>query len=276
MAKIRLSEKDKKEYNRLRNAAKSKIKRTIKNYGVNLEKEISIPSLTEFSTRKEYNAWKQKVSSFTNRYNTRYQFKKNKNGLVQTVAQINEFKRLNRLERQHAKDKQKKMANMPFMHNGEQVGTVGQRFGMMKRPKNIGFSVPAKFDFENFHSYYELEKRKEIMIKRADPNNFDNRLNNFVKRYIVGLEEMFNSDANGVIDKIKQIPEAVFYDMYIKYGVFQTLFDPSPQKGYVNGQEVDEGNNLRQLRDLENYLDKYLESRGENDIDYLKSFPNNF
>jgi hypothetical protein len=274
MAKIRISSKDKKEYNKLKNAVKSKVNRTKKNYGVNLENEVAIPSLSSFTTRKEFNEWKQKASSFTNRNNTRYQFRKNKNGLVQSVKQINEFKRLNRLERQHAKEKQKKIANLPFMHQGEQVGTVGQRFGMMKRPKNVGFSVPAEFNFDNFHSYYELERRKEIMQKRADPKHFDKRLNNFVERYIEGLSEMFNSDADDVIDKIRQIPEHVFYDMYLKYGVFQTLFDPSPQKGYVNGQEVDEGNNLRQLRDLENYLDKYLESRGENDIDYLSSFPN--
>jgi hypothetical protein len=248
----------------------------MKNYGINLEREISVPSLSSFSTRKEYNEWKNKASSFTNRNNTRYRFKRNKNGLVQSVAQINELKRLNRLERQHALKKQKEIAKLPFIHHGEQVGTAAQRFGMMKKPKNVGFSVPAKFDFDKFHSYYELERRKEVMRKRADPENFDKRLNNFVERYIEGLEEMFNSDADGVIDKIRQLPEHVFYDMYLKYGVFQVLFDPSPQKGYVNGQEVDEGNNLRQLREVENYIDRYLETRGENDIDYLKSFPNNY
>lgn len=244
-----------------------------KTYGVNLENEIKVPSLSDFSTRQEYNKWKQQASSFTNRNNTRYQFRKNKNGLVQSVSQINEFKRLNRLERQHAKAKQKELKKLPFMQGGNQVGTVGDRFGMMKRPKNIGFSVPAKFDFNNFHSYYELEKRKEVMERRADPGNFDKRLKNFMDRYIDGLEQMFNSDADEVVRKIRLLPEDVFYTLYLKYDEFQTMFDPSPQESYEGLQLIDEGSGLRQLHDMEKFIDEYHEGR-DDDIDSLKNFPN--
>ena len=67
MANIRISNKDKKEYAKLVKNAKSKVRRVQKNYGIDLSKEIELPSLESFETRKQFNEWKQKQSSFLNR-----------------------------------------------------------------------------------------------------------------------------------------------------------------------------------------------------------------
>jgi hypothetical protein len=270
LAKIRISEKDKKEYNKLKNAVKSKIRRTQKNYGVNLENEISVPSLSEFSNRKEYNAWKQKASSFTNRNNTRYQFRKNKNGLVYTVAELNEFNRLNTRERNIAKSKSKKFKDKPFMRHGQQIGTVGDRFGMMKRPKNIGFSIPAKFDINNFYSRYDLNRRKEAMEKRADPKNFDRRLETFKENFINGIEKSFNSEGESLVRKLESIPADVLYDLYLENDEFQDLFYKYTKESYNGIQMIDDQDSISSLHDVEKIIDAKIEDR---DNRLLENFP---
>lgn len=277
MAKIRISDKDKKEYNKLKNAIKSKVNRTKKNYGVNLENEITIPSLSEFSNRKEFNAWKNKASSFTNRNNTRYQFRKNKHGVVASVKELNEFERLNRLERNIVKEKSKKYKDKPFMRHGQQIGTVGDRFGMLKRPKNIGFSVPAKFNFNNFYSKYDLKKRKEAMEKRADPANFDRRLEAFKERYLMGLDQTFNGDDETyeVIRKLSRLSAEELYDLYQENNELQILFNPSPDKGVAHGvQVVDENDHRDTLFEVDKIVDNYNAGTGDSTVGLLKSFPN--
>ena len=249
----------------------------MKNYGVNLENEISIPSLSDFQTRKEYNAWKNQASSFTNRNNLRYQFRKNEKGLVYTVAELNKAKLLNSRERNIAKRKKKEYENKPFMRHGQQIGTTAERFGMLKKPKNIGFSVPAKFDINNFYSRYDLEKRLEAMERRADPKNFDRRLENFKERYLIGIEETFNHDdeSEEVYRKLKDLPADVLYNLYLENDELQVLFNPSPDKGVTHGVTVvDEQEHRDTLFDVEKIIDGYLKGTGDSTVDLLKSFPN--
>jgi hypothetical protein len=254
------------------------VNRVKKNYGVNLENEISIPDLSSFSTRKEYNEWKQKASSFTNRNNARYQYRKNKKGLVYTVAELNEFKRLNAIERNIAKEKSKKYKDRPFMRHGQQIGTAGERFGMLKKPKNIGFSVPAKFNINNFGSRYDLEKRREAMERRANPENFDRRLENFKERYLFGLDQTFNGDEETyeVIRKLSRLSAEDLYNLYLENVELQVLFNPSPDKGVVHGVEVvDENDHRDTLFEVDKIVDGFLDGTGDSTVDLLKYFPNN-
>ncbi|WP_238629291.1 hypothetical protein, partial [Klebsiella pneumoniae] len=64
---IRITRNDKKEFSRLAKNAKAKIRRTLKNYGIDLTGDVFIPeSIESFGTRKGFNKWKESVSSFTN------------------------------------------------------------------------------------------------------------------------------------------------------------------------------------------------------------------
>jgi hypothetical protein len=244
----------------------------MKTYGIDLSKEIEIPSLSDFTNRATYNAWKNKASSFTNRNNARYQFRKNKNGLVASVSQINEWNRLSTIERNIAKKKQKEYANKPFMRHGQQIGTIGDRFGMLKRPKNIGFSVPPKFDFNNYHSKEALERRIKVMEGRTQTGEFDNRLRAFRERYLYGIKETFNGDeeTQAIYDKLEALPADVLYNLYLENDELQVLFNPSPDKGVTHGVTlVDEQEHRDTLFEVEKIID--LEMRGKHDI--LRDFP---
>jgi hypothetical protein len=157
----------------------------------------------------------------------------------------------------------KKLVERPFISGGKQYGTVGKRLRMMKRRPSSLVSRPSDFDFNKIHTYTELEKRKEIAKKKADPTNFDERTEKMKERYIEGLEFMFNSEADEVIRKLRMIPAEIFYEMYQIYDEFEPTFNPSPQKFYENGVWIDEGAMTSQLHDIEKYLDQYLEGRME-------------
>lgn len=269
MANIRISNKDKQEYNKLVKNVKSKIRNVKKKNGIDLTGEIPIPKLGDFTNRQAFNEWKTKASSFTNRYNLRYQFKTNKYGVTASVAELNEIERKNKLSQRLAKQKQKEYSKKPFMQGGKQYGTVGDRFGMMKKPKNVGFDIPGDFNFEVFQTRGELNRRKEIIERRANPKNFDRRLENFKDRYIVGIEERFNSDADDVVSKLKDMPADELYRLYLEYGEFQELFDPSPQAHY--GIDLGaEDEDVRNLRAIESEVDRYFQDK---DKQLLKDFP---
>jgi hypothetical protein len=271
MAKIRISEKDKKEYNKLKNAVKSKVKRTLNNYGINLENEVSIPSLSEFSTRSDFNQWKAKANSFMK--NAKYKFRKNKNGLVASVAQLNEWQRLSTIERNIAKKKKKEYANQPFMRHGEKIGTVGERFGMLKRPKNIGFSVPSKFDFNNYHTREALERRIKVMEGRARTGEFDRRLATFKENFIAGVEKTFNNHADDLVRKLESLPANVLYDMYLENDEFQNLMYRYTKDDYNGIQTLDDNAGLETMYDIEKIVDAKLERRHDNP---LENFPTNW
>jgi hypothetical protein len=251
--------------------SKAKINRTLKNYGIDLSNEVSIPTNIEsFKSRKEFNEWKEKAESFTNRNNLRFQFVKNKFGVVASKSELNKIQRDTERARRIAEDRKKKLENAPFVSGGKVQGTVGERVRMMANPNTKGISIPVKFDFNKIHSFFELRKRKESMEKKANPRFYDERAERFKDLYMRSLEEMFNSDADGVIERLQKVSGADFYELYQMFDEFEPVFDPSPQKGLdANGMWIDESASLRQLDQIEKYLDQFL--AGKIDV-HLKGF----
>lgn len=248
------------------------MKRIQKNYGVNLIGEIPLPTLSAFQNRKQFNEWKQEVSSFTNRNNQNYQYKKNEHGVVATKATLNEIERNTKRAQRIAEQTKKKMKDKPFISGGEVVGTVGERQRMMARPTMTGFGKPVTFDFNKIHTQSELMKRKETMKKKADPAYYNKRSERMKELYIEGIAEKFNSDADSLVKKLKEMPADDFYVMFQIFDEFEQTFDPSPQKyvGYDGGY-VDEHSNLRELERVENYVDLYFEGGMDADL-LLKEF----
>jgi hypothetical protein len=93
--------------------SKAKVKRTFQKYGVDLTEEVSIPSLDSFQTREEFNEWKEKAGSFTNRNNQRFQFVKNEHGVVASKSLLNEISRNRKKEILLAEKKLKEIKANP-------------------------------------------------------------------------------------------------------------------------------------------------------------------
>lgn len=203
---------------------KAKINRTSKNYGVDLSGDIDVPKLENFKTRGEFNTWKEKAKSFNSRYNTRYQFQKNKHGVVASKKEINEIKKATKQAQRIAENLKKKTAKKPFISGGKKQGTLGQRMMQMGKPSVDNIHVPKDFDFSKIRSPKHLEEKKTNMFERADPNFVNIRSERLKENYYKTLADHFNSDADHLIDEIKDIPADDFFELYLMYDEFQFDF----------------------------------------------------
>lgn len=257
---IRITKNDREDYARLARNAKAKIRRTDKNYAVDLSGKIDIPKLDDFQDRKQYNQWKEKIERFTNRYTKEFQFTQNEHGVVANKQEIYDFKKANEKARTVAMKKNEKLKDEPYFVRGKQEGTVADLQAQVKDPVSPELSVPKPFDFDKFKDRRQFEDRLDGMKKRADPETFDKRMNKFKRVFERELEQNFNSDAQRILELLEYVPDDDFYFLYRKnkefdYGVFY------PPEGVK-----DDGRSLNAVKKMESTLKRYLEGRENMDL----------
>lgn len=248
MAKIRISKKDQAEYKRLARNTKAKVSRTQKKYGVNLSSEVNIPSLDQFSTRKEFNAWKQEQESFTNRGNLNYQFVQNKYGVVATKKELVQAERNTKVAQRKARELQEKVQDKPFISGGKVQGTVGQQMKQVARPNVAGVSIPGDFNFEEMKTKDYFDSKAEKMMERADPKFFEKRMVEMKENYIASLEKNFNSLADVLVEDLKKMPADIFYELYL-------MFDELDFDYHYTTDEDGLSGHVEQMRTLFAYAD---------------------
>lgn len=267
---MRISNKDKAEYSRLRKNAMSKLSRVQKNFGKDLTGEISLPKLSEFSSRDEFNQWKQKVSSFTNRNNLNYQFKKNQYGVVANKHILNEIERVTKRAQKVALEKVKSLkevVNKNIVSRGKiQAETLGQHIAKMGKPnQSTGIYVPEDFDFQQIRHEKDLLKKLENMTNKSNPEYYRKRDILMKENFKKILELTYHSDADYLISLIDKIPPDDFYELYLLFDEFD--FDEYSSEGQVEFADQDN------LNAMISYAEAYAD--GELDLS-LKNFPNKF
>lgn len=224
LAPIRITKNDIAEHARLVRNAKAKIKRTSKKYGIDLSGEIKLPELESFKTRKEFNQFKDSVKKFTNRANTKYQFKKNRFGVVKSVKEINEIKKATKQAQKVTKKILKDNEGKEFTSGGIVTGTVAERNKMLAKPNTAGIYVPPDFNFENVTSDKHFEQKLDVAKEKGDPEFVDKRKEQLLKNYIKAVEEEFNSLADPIVESVKDIDPNDFYELYITRDELQHHF----------------------------------------------------
>ena len=219
MAKIRITKKDEQEYKRLINDAKAKIRRVKKTHHIDLSDEIKLPSLSSFSNRKEYNAFKEDLNKFNKGLKNDYKIVKNEVGASFTRKEIKEYER-----------KEKEAIRLAEEHYEK---TTPKQEKLFLKPNNL--DIPRQKPWQEL-SRGNFEQRLENLTKRSDPQFFSDRDQRFKDNYIKSIRGSFNERdvVNEIIDMIESIPADKFYDIYDEYlDYFDfTLFDSE-------GQEVD-------------------------------------
>jgi hypothetical protein len=238
---------------------KTKIRSTLKKYGVDLSSEVELPSIESFETRDQFNEWKNKQSSFTNKANTRYQFKMNVNGVVATKFELNQAEKNHKIDVRNAEKERKKVERLAKQGNVTAITTL-----MMKQPSNVRIPKPTPFNFNNFHTRKGLEDRFQKLEERANGVYYDKRLQQMKNNWLDSVAGSFNSDADDIIDRIKWMPADDFYELYEMFKSVMS-FEMYDSKG----QMVDANEN--HLNRIRHYLDEY--ERGDLEFD-LKNVPN--
>lgn len=211
---IRITKRDEEEYRRLRRNTRAKINRVKKNYDIDLEDEIPLPDLSTFQTRQDFNEWKEMQKSFTNIGNTDYQFVKNDYGVVASKRDIFRITQDTKKAQRLADKKIKEELDRPVFHDGEQVGTVGDRASYMKEPDVTGIHRPKDFDFSEVRNKRRLEDVRTSMEKRKEKDYYDERNKRMLDNFISTLEGHFNSDSDELIEELKSINPDDFYGLY--------------------------------------------------------------
>lgn len=247
---IRISQKDKAEYNRLKNNARSKVRRIESKFGLDVSGDVPTPSLTDFKTRKDFNEWKETVTRFTNRHNPAYQFVKNANDVPISRKEITTIKKDVEKGQRLADKKAEALRDKDLNAYGKPIGKLSQTMDKMAKPIVPGISRPKDFDIDKVESRKDLETLKERYAKRADPETFSKRNIDMQKTFLTELSETFNSDADDVIDLLKAIPPDEFYELYLQNEEFDfKLFYP------MEGVEQEES--LKELKAVESVLTRY-------------------
>lgn len=258
---IRITSNDKAEYQRLVKNARAKIRRVQKNYGIDLTDEIQIPSLEDFNFRSELNATKQRLSSFTNRNNLTYQYKKNEYNFVASKREIFKVEEETRRAIAKAKEEKKRVEELPFTSGGREQGTVGKQAGQLKEGRYTGITIPGEFDFSNVKTRSQMMQKYEAMKKRNRDDYYDNKRSQLLENFITKLEISFpDSDLVAEIEeKLNSMDISDFYDMY-------QIMDEFDINEYSSENELgeEEEGKIEALNDaIERYVRDYM---NQNDL----------
>jgi hypothetical protein len=203
MAKIRISKNDEQEYKRLVRNAKAKMRRLKKDHGIDLTDEISLPSLSSFQTRKEFNNFKEDINKFNKGLKNDYKIVKNDQGIAFTKKEVKNYER-----------KQKEAIQLAEEHYAK-TKTENQKIFL--KPSNL--DIPRKIDLNDIKTRENFKTRMENLTKRSNPDYFNERDELFKTNYIKSILGSFNERevVNEIVELIQAIPADRFYDIYKEY-----------------------------------------------------------
>lgn len=188
---------------------------------MDLSGEIPVPKLESFESREKFNEWKQKTSSFTNRNNLNYQFKKNKYGVVASKKELGEFERARKREQRLADRINAEARDKPFHAGGKEQATVGQREWMLGKTTPTEVVRKPDFNFDVFPSRKRFETGYENTLERGSVKHYDKRKEKMKENFIQLLGDTFNSDADDLVKEIESLDAETFYDLFLMHEEFQ-------------------------------------------------------
>jgi hypothetical protein len=249
MAKIRIRSSDEAEYKRLVRNAKAKMRRLKKDHGIDLTDEISLPSLSSFQTRKEFNDFKEDINKFNKGLKNDYKIVKNEQGVAFTKKEVKAYEK-----------KQKEAIQLAEEHYAK-TRTENQKIFL--KPSNL--DIPRKIDLNDIRTRENFKNRMENLTKRSDPHYFSDRDQTFRDNYVASITGSFNDReiVKEIVEMIESIPPDRFYDIYKEYFDWFdfTLFDSEGQEvgaddGHLAAIRLILSSSVNEERLLQDFPDK--------------------
>jgi hypothetical protein len=249
MAKIRISKNDEQEYKRLVRNAKAKMRRLQKQHGIDLTDEISLPSLSSFQNRKEFNNFKEDINKFNKGLKNDYKIVKNDQGVAFTKKEVKNYER-----------KQKEAIELAEQYY-QKTKTENQKIFL--KPSNL--DIPRKIDLNDIKTRENFKNRMENLTKRSDPDYFNYRDELFKTNYIKSILGSFNEReiVEEIVELLQAIPADRFYDIYKEYIEFFDfeLFDSEGQSvgaddGHLAAIRLVLSSSVNEARLLQDFPDK--------------------
>lgn len=242
--KFTIRDVDVNEFNRLQNNAKAMIRSRKKKYGVDISGEIDLKtSITEFKTRKGFNAWKEAMSKL--RYRADLQIKKvgdtvaSQKQINQSQREVNVMKRkLQKVDGEYqnkykvrfnekqlfelalqtnvARDmeiaRQKQLESIPrFNKKGQQIKDV-------RKDKTGGtVIVRDKFDPTILDNNQRVKIREYNLKQVSDPERYSRREQQLKMNFERTIREQLDEDGQKILDYIATMSDAEFNNFYFMF-----------------------------------------------------------
>lgn len=258
-----IGEKTIEEYRRLRKNALAKVRRIQQNHHANVRHQIDLPSIEDFTSKKDFNKWKKEIERFTDRHNPDFKFVKNKKGVSVSLSRLEEIKDLNKQAIERAEAKLKEAENKPYYVAGKLQGIRKEVLPRMKNRPAGGIYIPQKFDFDKVENLTDLIYLEKNYREKANEEFYNEREELMKDNFIELISDAFHSDADDLIRRLEMIPTDDFYELFLILDEFD--FDE-----YYN-VEGDPHGTPRKLAKLTSEVNRY--EQGLIDMS-LKGFPN--
>lgn len=287
--KFTIRQVDVDEFNRLQRNAKRMIKNRKEKFGIDISNEIDLKTnVSEFKTRKGFNAWKEAMSKL--RYRADLQIKK-VDGTVASVKQINQSQReVNVMKRKLDKKDGKFVNKYKVSFTDKQLFKItlqtnvardmeinrqahleglprfdkkGNPIRETKKDKTGGsVIVREKFDPNKIQTPAKVKIREEGLKEVSDPERYSKREAQLKKNNIKALRQMFGDDAEIVIDYFDEMSNAEFANFFTMYNRSSMGFDYIYQTGEYSMKEGSLADRLEGvLESIETDIDRYQKIR---------------
>lgn len=239
--------------------ARAKITRIKNKHGVDLSGVMPTPNINSFETRKEFNAWKEKQSDFTNRYNIDFQYESNKYGVPMTKRKRRSIEKATKLAQKAHDIRIAKYADKRVQYKGEDIGSVSDQAGLMSEGSMTGSRRPKDFDFDSIRHADRLDTIQKNMDRKSGQEQYDKSDEQLKENFMTALRGSFNSETDELIEMIERVPADDFYELFLTYA---RNIDFSPYDSEGN----DVGANMESLAELTKIFNKY--HAGKEDMDF--------
>lgn len=270
----RMTKTQKEEFNRVRKNVMSKLRYTKRTKGetavtsiTNKQGEVlydevhldyflntpytrGVPKLSDIHSWEAYHAFIEKGKEFTNRAKKKYQFVKNKDGIVATETTLKRIERNNEKAIRYARKEIEEKSKIEI--EGGRT-TLGERLPMMGRPNVAGIREVDEFDFSEVGSIRRLLDIAKNMEKRASGKFYKDAYDTYLNNFANLLERVFHSDASEALNILRNMDASDFYDMSQKYK--DVMYFDHFYKAHKELIEPEEGDLNRILEYLKSYTD---------------------
>lgn len=274
--KFTIREVDVIEFNRLQKNAKAMIRSRKKKYNVDISGDIDLKgSISEFKTRKEFNAWKESMNKL--RYRADLQIKK-VDGTVASVKQINQAKQeVNVMKRKLQKVDNKyqnkykvaftekqlmtltlqtnvardmEMQRQKYLESIPRFDKKGRRIKDVRKDKTGGtVIVREKFDPTLIDNNQRVKIREYNLKHVSDPERYSKREGQLKQNAMEKMLQSFGDDAEDVLTYFNKMSDAEFNNFYFMF------MDSS-----MNFNEYDSDQYMGQSKDVDDQLAGVIEA----------------
>lgn len=262
---MRISQRDRSEYERLRRNLLNKAERVKAQHNINFlneNPELKMKPLENMS-RSEFNNFKEQARVMTKRGVQRFSYEKLNDHVSVSRSEARRLRESAALAQKQAAQRLEKVADRPLYRGDKpQQTTVGDRVQVMKDPDIPGVSAPDLQDDQKIRSRNYVQSKIKQFERYVDQQDYKKRQSILQDNFINKVKEVFNSDGNSITELIENMSPEDFIEAY------SMSDDLNIDHFYLEDMEQLQA----RVDNIESFINKY--NSGQVDLDFKRARDN--